>query len=156
MQFDLQHPEAGLKEAINVPGGALTAQFSPDGKWISFTSFKTGTLEAFVAPFPNTGTQWQVSGNGGVTPRWSPDGKSIFYVDGQNFLTRTEVKLAGASAEVGATKKLFDIRSASNPAVGIGSFDIAPDGKRILLNAQPSTVTNPITILTNWQSKLKK
>jgi Tol biopolymer transport system component len=156
MEYDLKDRQAGLKPAITVPGGALNAQFSPDGKWITFSSLKTGTNEAFIAPFPNTTNQWQVSRNGGANPHWHPDGRSILYIDNQGHMTRTEVKLTGSSAEVGATKDLFDIKSANNPAVGIGAFDITPDGKRILLNAQPSTVANPITVVTNWQSRMEK
>lgn len=152
LQYDLR--DLNSKPTITVQGGAK-AQFSPDGKWITFSSLKTGTNEAFIAPFPNTTNQWQVSRNGGANPRWYPDGKSILYIDNLGHMTRTEVKLTGNSAEIGATKDLFDIKSANNPAVGIGSFDIAPDGKRILLNAQPSTVTDPITVVTNWQSRIE-
>ena len=52
--------------------------FSPDGKFIAYTSSETGELEVYVQPFPGTGEKWKVSVHGGAQPRWRRDGKELF------------------------------------------------------------------------------
>jgi Tol biopolymer transport system component len=57
-------------------------QFSPDGRWVAYTSNESGRSEIYVIPFPpapNKG-RWVVSRGGGVMPRWRRDGKELFYV----------------------------------------------------------------------------
>ena len=56
--------------------------FSPDGKWIAYTSNETGDFEVYVQPFPATGEKWKVSAQGGGQPRWRGDGKEMFYRTG--------------------------------------------------------------------------
>jgi hypothetical protein len=61
--------------------GESEAQFSPDGKWIVYAGPR-GHLsgEIFVQPFPGAGARLQISSSGGGQPRWSRDGKRIFYL----------------------------------------------------------------------------
>ncbi|MDA2938906.1 serine/threonine-protein kinase [Acidobacteria bacterium AH-259-A15] len=58
------------------------AQFSPDGRWVTYESNESGTRQVFVQPFPATGGKWQISTQGGVQPRWRRDGKELFYIAG--------------------------------------------------------------------------
>jgi Tol biopolymer transport system component len=65
---------------IAAPGNQLYAQFSPDGRWVAYSSDESGTLEVYVAPFPWTGAKWQVS-NGEALCRagGGMESKSSFY-----------------------------------------------------------------------------
>ena len=57
------------------------AQFSPDGKWVAYSSTESGNVEVYVRPFPaSSGGKWLVSNGGGNQPRWRPDGKELFYI----------------------------------------------------------------------------
>jgi eukaryotic-like serine/threonine-protein kinase len=57
-------------------------RFSPNGRWIAFHSaVREGAEQVSVIPFPPTGERWQISGDGGVQPRWSPTGDELFYLD---------------------------------------------------------------------------
>ena len=53
--------------------------FSPDGRWLAYTSSETGTTEVFVRAFPGPGGPWQVSSGGGLTPVWSRTKPEIMY-----------------------------------------------------------------------------
>ena len=56
------------------------ATFSPDGRWIAYTSDVTGRKEVYVEPFPGPGSPRQVSAEGGTAARWRADGREIFFV----------------------------------------------------------------------------
>ena len=63
-------------------------QFSPDDRWVVYTSDESGQNEIYVQPYPADGSKWQISTGGGLQPRWSADGKELFYLtpDGRNSL----------------------------------------------------------------------
>jgi WD40 repeat protein len=54
--------------------------FSPDGRWLAYESNESGNFQVYVRPFPGPGGRWQVStGGGGLFPKWSRNGKALFY-----------------------------------------------------------------------------
>jgi serine/threonine-protein kinase len=55
------------------------ADLSPDGRWIAYVSNESGTYQVYVQPFPGHGGKWQVSSDGGTEPRWSRDGRRLYY-----------------------------------------------------------------------------
>ena len=55
-------------------------RFSPDGRWVAYTSNESGVDEIYVVPFPGPGGKFQVSSASGVLPRWRGDGREIFYL----------------------------------------------------------------------------
>ena len=71
---------------------------SPDGRWLAYASAESGRFEVFVVPFPDTDERRiPISSRGGTAPRWSPDGRSLFYVAGGEHSTggliRAELQL---------------------------------------------------------------
>ena len=62
-----------------------------------------------MRPFPGTtGGRWQVSNGGGTEPRWSPDGRELFYLDGTARLTAATIGVSKVGLEVGEPRTLFD------------------------------------------------
>ena len=55
---------------------------APSGGWIAYASTETGQSEVYVQRFPALGTRRLVSNGGGSSPRWSPDGRELFYTNG--------------------------------------------------------------------------
>ena len=55
------------------------ATFSPDGRWIAYTSDESGRLEIMIRSFPGDGPRKQVSTTGGETPSFASDGRTLFY-----------------------------------------------------------------------------
>jgi Tol biopolymer transport system component len=142
------------------------AVFSPDGRWVAYQSDESGQYEIYVRPFskgvgtPSTaaapgtpGGQWQVSTSGGITPRWAPDGKELYYIapDGKAMAVPTVMK--EATIELGVPTALFQTRIAYGgmSSVYIGpQYDVATDG-RFLINVTTDEATaSPITIIFNW------
>jgi serine/threonine protein kinase len=124
------------------------AAFSPDGKWIAYTSDESGKMEVYVQPFPQTGSKWQISTKGGITPRWRGDGKEIFYYEPAKGRKAVDIQTAPAF-EAGVPKDLF-----ASPLSG-GS-DVSADGQRFLVNQPAESAPAPATVVLNWTADLKK
>jgi len=111
-------------------------QFSPDGRWLAYASDESGTMEIYVRPFPNINAgKWQISTDGGNSPRWSPNGKELYYLIGENIaeaLMAVEVETKPTFSP-GKPKVLFRGKYlGSLPNNGI-PYDVHPDGRRFLM-----------------------
>jgi Tol biopolymer transport system component len=132
----------------NLTSNVRDARFSPDGKWIAFSSDQSGRSEVYVAPFGTSGGAVQVSTKGGQNVRWMPDGKHLLYLAADYRVVSTALKL-GENAQAAEQHSLFQLRPTRNEA-GALAFEIAPDGKRLLLAAPVGRTSTPITVLVNW------
>ena len=90
-----------------------SAQFSPDGRWVAYSSDETGRTEVYVVPFQRTGQRVPISTDGGGSPRWRHDSKELFYLRGDNTLMAVAVNLKEASVDVGVASPLFQSRFSS-------------------------------------------
>jgi len=133
-------------------------QISPNGKWLAYHSTESGPSEIYVQSFPTAGAKWQVSKSGGLYPRWSRDGKELYYyaVDGQ----LTAVRVGGDTAfEVGAATALFMPRLLNGPRATVGfraQYDVTHDGRFLLNVPVADAPVPPITVILNWTSGLQK
>ena len=59
---------------------------SPNGSWMVYDSTESGRREVYVQSFPTPGSKWQVSTQGGSTPKWRKDGRELFYLANDNRL----------------------------------------------------------------------
>jgi Tol biopolymer transport system component len=131
------------------------ATFSPDGRWIAYTSDQSGTRQVYVQKFPTPDVKRQVSTGATVAarPRWGSSGKELFF---DTTGTMTVVRLTGLESggefRSSAPDPLFNgLTSAS-----LHNFDVTDAGRFIVLLA-PGAVTGeaaPITIVVNWKSGL--
>jgi Tol biopolymer transport system component len=134
---------------------AFAAQFSPDGRWVAYTSNETGAYEIYVTRFPEANGKWQISTNGGAQPRWRGDGKTITYFSPDQTIMEARVDTSNGQLQVLSVKPLFKV---SMPSFTLGGFtyDVTRDGKRFLINAETSTEDQPLTLVTNWTARLNQ
>src|SRR6185437_2433871 len=57
-------------------------EVSPAGGWVAYTSDEPGRNEIYLQRYPGSADRIPVSSGGGIAPRWSHDGKELFYVTG--------------------------------------------------------------------------
>jgi eukaryotic-like serine/threonine-protein kinase len=137
------------------PGDQLYAQFSPDGRWVAYTSNETGRNEVYVAPFPRTGAKWQVSQNGGTLPRWRRDGAELFFAGfSSGEFAVAQVNAHGPNFAVGDIHDLFVINNMS-PSIASDQYDVSANGKRFLVITTGEGGTQPLTLVQNWAAELK-
>ncbi len=127
---------------------------SPDGKWLAYQTNESGRPEIYITAFPASGAKWQVSSNGGITPKWRRDGKELFFLDPLDYIVAVDVNTSGNAVKLGAPHTLFQ-------AVGIqrdfGPYDVTADGKKFLINSgNLKEGTEPLTLVQNWPAELKK
>ena len=80
-------------DLIATPGVAEEdPALSPDGRWLAYTSNRSGRSEVYVQPFPDVDSgRWQISVDGGRAPRWAPGGSELYYVDAAYDMVAAEV-----------------------------------------------------------------
>ncbi len=71
--------EGESRIVLETPASEQTPDLSPNGRWLAYVSDEAPDVQVFVQAYPGPGGKWQVSTPGGVGPRWSPDGKELFY-----------------------------------------------------------------------------
>jgi Tol biopolymer transport system component len=132
------------------------ADLSPDGKWLAFTSDESGENEVHVQSFPTATGRWMVSSGIGLRgvgrPRWSSDGRELFYVSGG---TLVAVPVAGeALFSFGEPEPLFGM-SVTSSANG---YTVSVDGQSILTNELPPTEQDMIgaSLIQNWARVLDR
>jgi serine/threonine-protein kinase len=132
------------------------AEFSPDGRYVAYSSNENGKWEVYIRPFQGDGPQIPVSDNGGTEPVWSSN-HELFYRDGDRVIA-VEI-LTAPALKVGKRTPLFkDIyeRAADRPSP---NYDVTSNGTRFLMvKANPEAPEPPtgyITIVTNWIEELK-
>jgi len=153
----LKPPDKEAKPFLQVKGTVRNAQFSPDGKWVAYASNETGNWEVYVSPFPIANTKWQVSRQGGIEPRWRPDGKELFYLSTDRKLMAVPVK-TGSNFEAGPTVALFQMHARQRSGVmDAFSYDVSADGQRFLLNdRRDESSSSPLSIILNWPAELER
>jgi serine/threonine protein kinase/Tol biopolymer transport system component len=140
---------------VTGPGDQREARFSPDGRWVAYTSNETGRLEVYVAPFPWTGAKWQVSANGGYGPEWRRDGKELFFlIPGASQFVAAAVYGSGTSFEVGELHTLF--RTSLSPSTAGTVYAPTRDGQRFIAITAGEEGSMPLNLVQNWTAELKK
>jgi len=145
--------------AIKVPKTEETQpMWSPDGRWVAYTSSTTGRPEVHVRPFPGPGEAIVVSPNGGSGPAWNPNGGELFYVEpGSDSRIMTVDFSAGTATKA---EVLFSIPP-EGLLLGTGlltPYAVAPDGKSFyaVRNVpRPQTRVTDVNVIFNWFEELK-
>ena len=128
------------------------ADFSPDGRWIAFESDETGRLEVSIRPV-RKGAKLAVSTSGGTKPRWSRDGKQLYYRDGAKLMTVT-VTPQGDTLAIGppTVRASHDYFGGATP-----NYSIAPDGRVLMVRRDPTpTLSDRLIVVQDWLSRLVK
>lgn len=145
-------PLAGNSEAfplVESPSNELWADISPNGRWLTYASAESGHNEVYVRGFPEGSRRWAVSTQGGRDPKWSRDGKELFYVEGTRMMAvpvRTEGEFSSGRAQF-----LFERRDTL--ANDDADYDILDDGF-VIVQRDPLAQMSEFRVIQNWVSGL--
>jgi dipeptidyl aminopeptidase/acylaminoacyl peptidase len=143
-------------EFLRTDADESQAQFSPDGRWVAYTSDESGRYEVYVRPYPPGPGKWKISVNGGDAPRWSHDGKALFYVVGlenpRRIMAVPVRSISPSQFESGVPKPFLDFRTSTRtPVNNEFVYSPSPDGQRFLVNVYATNVEPTLNVITNWQ-----
>ena len=152
---------------LTVPSGAesplvatgadeFSGSFSPDGRWFAYESNESGRYEVYVRDLREGGGRWQISTAGGEEPRWSADGRELFFRTDDRFMRATVTSPEPFRADTPA--RLFDGIFNLRSDTGI-SYDVDPKSGRLLMtrSADPAAAVSvsSLDVVLNWFGELR-
>ena len=129
------------------PANENEGRFSPDSTRVAYSSDESGRYEVYVQDYPSGANRVLVSTGGGFQPRWSRDGRELFFVTG-DAIVGVDVRPDGT---VGTPRRLVD---RTNYFIKFESYDVSPDGKRfIMIRRDEGSVPRQLNVILNWSAK---
>ena len=131
--------------------------FSPDGKWLAYQANDTGRFEIYVRPFPGPGGTWRISTAGGTTPTWSRTRRELLYRSPENQLMVAAYTASGDSFR--AEKPRLWAEGYIGPQTGQRSFDLHPDGERVVVAPELGSFDRPqdrLVFIFNFFDELRR
>ena len=131
---------------------------SPDGRWLAYVSNESSRNEVYVRPFPNVNDgKWQVSTTGGEAPRWSRDGRQLYFQDPTVAMMAAPIRTVPTFTN-GTPTKVFDAGSGIAPSVVVPYYDVTPDGRHFVMVRLASPSQAPgggqLIVVDNWTTEL--
>ena len=155
-----------MRERTATPFGAVhsvartNAVFSPDGRWVAYTSTDQGRPRVFVHPFPPTGAGHQLTSEQASQPLWTPDGKELIYNPRPGLLAITRVSTTPTVAFSSPVE--FTRPFQTGPPAVRRAFDITPSGRFVGLVSAGQTesdtrdMNSEIQVVLNWVAELEQ
>jgi serine/threonine-protein kinase len=137
-------------------------ELSPDGRWIAFSSSRSGRKEVYVRPFPGVeGGQWQVSVDGGTEPRWNRNGHELFFWNARGEMVAAAVTL---EPSFGVTSRTVLFGGSWFRNDDSHFFDVFPDGRTFIalrLNLTDADVAasrshGELVLVRGWGAELRQ
>jgi len=143
---------------LGTPFNEAQPVFSPDGRWLAYTSDESGRAEVYVRAFPGPGGRVQVSTDGGSHPSWSVNGRELFYRNGDRMMAvslSTEPELTPSRPV-----QLFEGRYGQSPLFIVQEltyYDVARDGGGFVMIRPVESESEPtqLEVVLNWSEELK-
>jgi serine/threonine-protein kinase len=140
---------APVKIAPGVPGN-----FSPDGAWLAHCNcWNEGERPANVfIQHLQSGTEHQVSLDGGTEPVWAAAGRELFFRAGPKMMV-VELSFNGASVRIGRPQTVFE---GDYLVWGTGNYDVTSDGKQFVMVRAANANTRALSVRINWTTELER
>jgi Tol biopolymer transport system component len=140
----LSFPDRAIEPVLTGPSADWGAVVSGDGRAIAYVSDESGRSEVYVARWPGLEQKTAVSTRGGQIPRWSSDSSELFYWQERTLMAAR----VGRSLRVEVPRPLFT--GAFSGAGRDLSFDVAADGRFLMVKSDARAELNQVTVLQDW------
>lgn len=138
-----------IEPYLPAENGLVDGRFSPDGKWVAYTSRESGTDEIYLSSYPVPSTKYRVSTNGGRSPRWRLDGHELYFLSLDETLISVELAEDKHALTFSPHHQLFRPQIFPFPS-DRQSFDVSADGKRFIINVVGSKNRSDLVLARDW------
>jgi eukaryotic-like serine/threonine-protein kinase len=137
----------------------VAMSLSPDERWLAYASDQSGRFEVYVVPFPDVKAgRWQVSLDGGRSPRWARSGRELFFRDLRSGFFSVPVTI-GSSPTFGERRLLFQSEGIRTDPMNV-DMDVSPDDRRFLVLRAPRHENAPgptvAVLVQNWLTEVRE
>ncbi len=145
-----------LRDLVATEFGEFDAALSPNGRWLAYASDRTGRPEIWVKGYPD-GVPLRVSRGGGYEPRWSADGRELYFLLGNSMMSvevSTEDEFSFSTPQ-----QLFAGQFFTSISAIMHSYDVAADGRFVMIRYPGTTAgaeSASIVVVQNWTEELKR
>jgi serine/threonine-protein kinase len=145
---------------LNSPDAEQGPQFSPDGRWLAYSSFETGRSEQYVRPFPGPGGKTQISSGGGAFANWSRTKHEIFYGTPDKHIMFAAYSVDGDALRVEKPRLWSEERYVTDRPWR--PFDLHPDGERFAIGpdvrgqARGGATPDKVVFILNFFDELRR
>jgi serine/threonine-protein kinase len=151
--------DGSIAEFLATPAREHMPAFSPDGKWLAYTSDESGRDEVYVRPFPRTeGAARLISVEGGAEPVWAPHGSILYYRGASGELMEVSTTLTPRFTAA-RPRPLFQYAGVFRPSGTAAAYDVHPDGQRFIMvteGERPTSGRAQINVVLNWHEELNR
>jgi len=159
----------GTRDIVSITTGADTpprplvatrfdefgTDLSPDGRWLAYVSNEAGRNEVYVRDMRDPDEdRYQVSVDGGGEPRWSRNGREIFFRSGRGEMLAADI-VAGTRFGISNRRILFR-KPNMGADVNHSAYDTSLDGSRFLMINRSLSENSELVIVLNWFEELNK
>jgi serine/threonine protein kinase len=130
----------------------IITNWSPDGRWILFTSTQTGRRELYISDFPHAHGRWQISSDGAFADGVRRDGKKISYTNSAYRIVTVDFDGSGPNPHIGKPEVMFGGKTLDD----LIDLSVTPDWKHFLAGFRSKESSLRLTLVNNWTSELEK
>ncbi len=133
--------------------------FSPDSRWMAYSSNESGAQQIYVRPYPSGTGRWQISDAGGGFPRWASDGRELFYRTNTGIMAAS-IEVSGDSLRTGKPRQVIAgaFRGGAQGLTIAGNafadYDVSADGKRFVMfpkgDEGVAAEAGLVTLVSGW------
>ena len=150
--LEVSSEPVAVRELVVTPFSEDDARISPNGRWVAYTSNRTGRSQVYVRPFPTDGNETAISVDGGTEPRWAEQTGELFFRRGQRMMV-ADVRTDGDFV-FSEPRLLFEANYAVSDAV---NYDVSPDGQQfVMIETDPQGDGRRVEVVQNWFEELKR
>jgi hypothetical protein len=128
----------------------FNGHFSPDGRFVAYQSDESKQMEILVIPSSGKARPRQVSTGGGIWPRWSPNGRKLYYLRQDGMLMAVSFAEKNDELAPAAAIELFRPRILSSAVSVRWQYDV-DRLDRFLINTPVEAAASPLTLVLNWK-----
>jgi hypothetical protein len=144
--FEIQHSPAWEEDAA----------ISPDGRWLAYTSNRSGQFEIYLTEFPRSQRSWQVSAEGGIRPEWGETSTELFFLAPDDTLMLARLEPGDSEPDVLDVERLFGLDTGHHVLFEPGGYAVSSKGDRILVSRVLERGTHaPITLIVGWPPEIE-